>query len=80
MGTSVRVVRRLSQSGNRARKALVGVTVDFTLVLAALAGCSGSATLGEGTPTLNLTSSSFQAGVVEHHARGVLLRTRRHKQ
>jgi Raf kinase inhibitor-like YbhB/YbcL family protein len=63
MGTPVRTGRRLFRSGSRARKALLGV-VDFTLVLAVLAGCRGSATLGEGTPTLNLMSSSFQAGEI----------------
>ena len=64
MGISVWVGRRLFRSGNRARKALFGVAVDFTLVLAALAGCRGSATLGEGTPMLNLTSSSFPGGEI----------------
>jgi len=34
------------------------------LALAGLAGCRGSATLGEGTPVLALASSSFQAGEI----------------
>ena len=36
----------------------------LVLVLAGMAGCRGSATLGEGTPTLELTSSSIQDGNV----------------
>src|SRR5271166_2766211 len=34
----------------------------LTLILAALAGCRGSTTLGQQTPTLALTSTSFSAG------------------
>jgi Raf kinase inhibitor-like YbhB/YbcL family protein len=33
-------------------------------MLIGLVGCRGSATLGEGTPTLQLTSSSFQGGEI----------------
>jgi len=41
------------------RRALL---VGLVLVLGGLAGCRGSATLGQGPPTLALTSSSFQDG------------------
>jgi hypothetical protein len=34
--------------------------VGLMLVLAALTGCRGSATLGQGKPTLALTSTSFR--------------------
>jgi Raf kinase inhibitor-like YbhB/YbcL family protein len=50
---------------NRLRKALVGVAVGFVLVLAGLAGCRGWVPLGEGKPTLELTSSSFRQGEIE---------------
>ena len=36
----------------------------LALALAGMAGCRGSATLGEGTPALALTSSSIQGGDV----------------
>lgn len=38
--------------------------VAIVLVLAGLAGCRGSATLGEGTPVMGLTSSSFRDGEI----------------
>ncbi|HXT74347.1 MAG TPA: YbhB/YbcL family Raf kinase inhibitor-like protein, partial [Candidatus Angelobacter sp.] len=37
----------------------------FLLVLAGLAGCRRTAPLGEGTPTLALTSSSIRSGNIE---------------
>jgi Raf kinase inhibitor-like YbhB/YbcL family protein len=42
-----------------ARRAL---QAGLILVLGGLAGCRGSATLGQGPPTLALTSTSFQGG------------------
>ena len=39
--------------------------VAFLLVLAGPAGCRRTAPLGEGTPTLTLTSSSFRGGNIE---------------
>lgn len=65
MRTSVRRKWELFRSKNRLRKALLGVVVGFVLVLAGLAGCRGWVPLGEGKPTLELTSSSFRQGEIQ---------------
>lgn len=64
MGTSVREGWKFFHSMNRLWVALFAGAVGFALVLGVLVGCRGSATLGEGMPTLNLTSSSFQGGEI----------------
>ncbi len=46
----------------RARKAFFGVAIGFMMIFVALTGCRGAASLGEGKPTMNLTSSSIQGG------------------
>lgn len=56
--------RKFFYSKNRLRVTLFTGAAGFGLVLGALVGCRGSATLGDGTPTLNLTSSSFQGGEI----------------
>ena len=43
-------------------KEFLGIAIWLTLVLAGLACRSGSTAIGEGKPTLALTSSSFQGG------------------
>jgi Raf kinase inhibitor-like YbhB/YbcL family protein len=50
------------RSRNCPTKALLGAAVASVLALAALAGCRGPETLGEGKPTFGLTSSSFRGG------------------
>jgi Raf kinase inhibitor-like YbhB/YbcL family protein len=62
MQTGVRAGWQILRARRRVQKALLGGVVGFVLVLSGLAGCRGSATLGEGTPTLELTSSSFRGG------------------
>jgi Raf kinase inhibitor-like YbhB/YbcL family protein len=47
------------------RKALLVSAATSLLVLASLAGCGGSGTLGEGKPTFGLTSSSFRGSEIE---------------
>jgi Raf kinase inhibitor-like YbhB/YbcL family protein len=64
MGTSVREDWKVVHSKIRSRVTLFPCAVGFALVLGVLAGCRGSATLGERTPTLNLTSSSFQGSEI----------------
>jgi Raf kinase inhibitor-like YbhB/YbcL family protein len=61
---SVRAERELFLSKNRLRKASFVVAIRFVAVLAGLGGCRGSATLGEGKPALELTSSSFAGGEI----------------
>lgn len=46
----------------RLRQSLLCLAVGFVLVLAGFAGCRRTAPLGEGTPTLILTSSSIRSG------------------
>jgi Raf kinase inhibitor-like YbhB/YbcL family protein len=60
--TSVGGIRGVPGVRIRGRKAFLGVAIGLMLVLAGLACRSGSATIGEGKPTLALTSSSFQGG------------------
>jgi len=48
----------------RRREAPVCVAIGLCLVLAATAGCRGPVTIAKGKATLNLTSSSFQAGEI----------------
>jgi hypothetical protein len=62
MRTSVRAGWKLFHFKNHLRKALLCVALGFVLDLAGLTGCRGSVTLGEGTPALELTSSSFRGG------------------
>lgn len=49
----------------RLRRSVLCLAVGFVLVLAGLAGCRRTAPLGEGTPTLTLTSSSIRSGNIE---------------
>jgi len=65
MRTSVRARWELLRSNNRLRKALLGVAVGLVVVRAGLAGCRGPVALGEGKPTLELTSSSFRGGEIQ---------------
>ncbi len=44
--------------------AVGALLVGLVLVLGGLAGCRGSATMGEGKPTLALTSTSFRGGEI----------------
>jgi Raf kinase inhibitor-like YbhB/YbcL family protein len=53
-----RKTRSLPLNADNRRALLVGLG----LLLAGLTGCRGSATLGQGQPTLSLTSTSFQGG------------------
>ena len=50
---------------SRLRQSLLCLAVGFVLVLAGLMGCRRTAPLGEGTPTLTLTSSSIRSGNIE---------------
>src|ERR1700686_3346304 len=61
MRTSLRTGCELFRSKNHRRKARPGAATGFVLILAGLAGCRGSRTLGKGTPTMELTSPSFRA-------------------
>ena len=49
----------------RLRQSLLCLTVGIVLVFAELMGCRRTAPLGEGTPTLILTSSSIRSGNIE---------------
>jgi hypothetical protein len=49
----------MSYGSRRQRKVVVGVMIRLVLVFAGLAGCRSSTPVGESTPTLALTSSSF---------------------
>ena len=62
MLTSMRVGCYVVQGRIRLRRGLPGVAVGLTVLLAGLAGCRGSAIIAEGTPTLELASSSFRGG------------------
>lgn len=63
MGLNVAVYRKKENLSFDA-EALGALLVGLMLVLAGLAGCRGSASLGEGTSTLELTSSSFRGGEI----------------
>ena len=62
MLTSMRVGCYVFQGRIWLWRGLPGVAVGLTVVLAGLAGCRGSAIIAEGTPTLELASSSFRGG------------------
>jgi Raf kinase inhibitor-like YbhB/YbcL family protein len=47
------------------KKALLVSAATSLLVLASLAGCGGSGTVGEGKPTIGLTSSGFRGNEME---------------
>lgn len=64
MQTSMRAGGDVFRGRIRLRSALRGVGVGLIVVLAGLAGCRGWAPIAEGTPTLELTSSSFRGGEI----------------
>jgi Raf kinase inhibitor-like YbhB/YbcL family protein len=52
---------------NPVPKVRFSIAGGLVLVLASLVGCRGSVNLGEGKPTLILTSSSFRSGEILKH-------------
>ena len=51
-----------SQRNLPARLKLLGIPVAIVTIFGVLAACAGSPAIGEGKPTLQLTSTSFQGG------------------
>jgi phosphatidylethanolamine-binding protein (PEBP) family uncharacterized protein len=54
----------MSYGSRRQSKVVVGMMIGLVLVFAGLAGCRSSTPVGESTPTLALTSSSFHEGEI----------------
>ena len=65
MDTSVPAIDKFFRLKNAPPKSLAAVALGFVALLAGLAGCHGPVTLGEGAPTLQLSSSSFAAGDIQ---------------
>lgn len=65
METSTSGKRTLVRCNSWVWKGILGIAAGFVLGLSAPTGCGGSATLGEGKPAMELTSSGIQGGEVQ---------------
>lgn len=67
MSNSLPATEKLFRLKDAPLKSFPAIALGFTIVLAGLTGCHGPITLGEGQPTLQLTSSSFPAGEIQRN-------------